>query len=269
MNQAVVIPEEKKLQAFNDDLRKPKVTFGRCAIMGEWGKVAAIDLGDISINVPDIEEGVVYDEATKEVTFTKAKPVVFQNQALFSKQGLEKLMTYIDSQDNPIPAVTPELVYKWQVTYTDGSALSQFNTNPENGKDEEINANQIDFERIAQLSVVSNFPAVPRAEGLPTFTFVKETGQIYCNGGLFDLMFDGEYRPDSEVIYARKVNMTFGSGMIPGSLDRQITNAYTSVLQLLGWKVGGLHGKGPGCIIAIDERGNWRPYEYIEEQKNK
>lgn len=265
IEKAVDIPEDKKLQAFRDDLREPKVTFGRCAITGEWGKVAAIDLGDISIDVPDIEEGVVYDEATKQVNFTKAKPVVFQNQALFSKEGLEKLIAYIDSQDNPIPVTTPELVYKWQVTYSDGSALSQFRTSVESGEDEEINSNQIDFGRIAQVSIVSNFPAVGRAEGLPTFTFVKETGQIYCNGGLFDLMFDGEYRPDSEVIYARKVNMTFGSGMVPGSLDRQIMNVHTSVLQLLGWKVGGLHGEGPGCIIAIDERGNWRPYEYIEK----
>lgn len=264
IEKAVDIPEDKKLQAFRDDLREPKVTFGRCAITGEWGKVAAIDLGDISIDVPDIEEGVVFDETTREVTFTKAKPVVFQNQALFSKQGLEKLMAYVDSQDNPIPAVTPELVYKWQVTYSDGSALSQFRTNVESGEDEEVNSDQIDFERIAQMSIVPNFPAVAGAEGLPTFTFVKETGQIYRNGSLFDLMFDGEYHPDSTVIYARKVNMTFGSAMKQASLDRQIMNVHTSVLQLLGWKVGGLHGEGPGCIIAIDERGNWRPYQYIE-----
>ncbi len=260
----VEIPEDAKLQAFRDDLREPKVTFGRCAITGEWGKVAAIDLGDISINVPNIDDGVLYDSETKAVTFTKARPVIFQNQALLSKAGLEKLIAYLDDQTNPIPSVTPELVYKWQVTYTDGSALSQFKTRPETGEDEEINSREIDFTRIAQLSVVPNFPAIPRAEGLPTYTFVQQTGQIYRNGEVLDLMFDSDYKSDATVIYARKVNITFGSGMIPNSLDRNIVAAHTSVLQLIGWKVGGLHGDGPGCIIAIDERGNWRPYEYIE-----
>jgi hypothetical protein len=261
----VEIPEEKKLQAFRDDLREPKVTFGRCAITGEWGKVAAIDLGDISINVPNIEDGVLYDTETQAVTFTKARPVIFQNQALLSKAGLEKLIAYMDDQNNPIPAVTPELIYRWQVTYTDGTALSQFRTIPGTNDDEEIISSEIDFTRIAQMSVIPNFPSIPRAEGLPTYTFVRETGQIYRSGELLDLLFDNNYIPDSEVIYARKVNITFGSGMVPNSLDRNIVAAHTSVLQLLGWKVGGLHGPGPGCIIAIDERGNWRPYEYIEE----
>jgi len=260
----VEIPEDKKLQAFCDDLRQPKVTFGRCAITGEWGKVAAIDLGDISINVPNIEDGVLYDPDTKEVTFTKARPVIFQNQALISRTGLEKLIAYLDDQTNPIPSVTPELVYKWQVTYTDGSALSQFRTKVGTNDEEEVISSEIDFPRIAQLSVVPNFPAVPRAEGLPTYTFVRETGQVYRNGEVLDLMFDAVYPAEIDIIYARKVNITFGSGMAPNSLDRNIVAAHTSVLQLLGWKVGGLHGDGPGCIIAIDERGNWRPYEYIE-----
>jgi hypothetical protein len=262
----VEIPEStKSLQAFRDDLREPKVTFGRCCITGEWGKVSAIDLGDISIDMPDIENGVQYDAESKAVAFTKAKPVVFHNQALFSRGGLEKLMAYMDSQDNPIPAVTPELAYKWQVNYTDGSALSQFQVNPGTDEFEEVNSAEIDHARVGQLSIVANFPAVERSEGLPTFTFVKESGKFYKNGEEIDTMFDHDYRPDSEVIYARKVNATFGSSMQVGSLDRNIMSAHISVLQLMGWKVGGLHGEGPGCIIAVDDRGHWRPYEYIED----
>ena len=256
-------PEETgTLQAFRDDLREPKVTFGRCCITGEWGKVAAIDLGDISIDMPDTENGVEYTDG--HVQFTKARPQVFNNQALFSRNGLLKLMAYIDSQENPIPSVTPELVYKWQVTYTDGSALSQFIVNPETFLEEEINSANIEHSRISQLSVVSNYPSVERAEGLATYTFVKESGKFYRNGVELDTMYDNDYQPDSEVIYARKVNMTFGSAMITNSLDRGIQTVHTAVLQLMGWKVGGLHGDGPGCIIAVDERGHWRPYEYLE-----
>lgn len=250
------------LQSFRDDLRQPGVVFGRCCITGEWGKVAAIDLGDLSVDMPDVENGVSYEDGV--VTFSKAKPIVFQNQATFSKAGLEMLMAYLDSQDNPIPAVTPELVYKWQVSYTDGSALAQFQVNPDTYEEQEINSKEIDHSRVAQLSIVPNFPNVARSEGMPTYTFVSDSGKFYKNGEEIDNMFDAGYVPGAEVIYARKVNMTFGSVMQSASLDRSIQAAHTSVLQLMGWKVGGLHGDGPGCIIGIDERGQWRPYEYIE-----
>jgi hypothetical protein len=212
--------------------------------------------------MPDIENGVEYDDGL--VTFTKAKPLVLHNQALFSRDGLLKLMSFMDSEENPIPAVTPELAYKWQVTYADGSALTQFIVNPDTFLEEEVNSSNIDHSRISQLSVIANYPSVERAENLPTYTFVKESGKFFRAGIAIDTMYDSEYQPDSEVIYARKVNMTFGSGMITNSLDRSIQTVHTAVLQLMGWKVGGLHGQGPGCIIAVDERGHWRPYEYIE-----
>lgn len=227
------------LRAFRDDLREPKVSFGRCCITGEWGKVVAIDLGDISINTSD--EG----------------PKVFNNQALFSKVGLEKLINYMDSQDNPIPTVTPELVYKWQVSYVDGSAISQFRINPETMEEEETCSKEINFSQVAQFSIV------PRKEGLPTYTFVKETGKIYKNGVELDLNYKAPYIADSEIVYARKVNIVFGSVVQQNSLDRNIQASHSSVLQLIGWKAGGLHGSGPGCIIAIDERGHWRPYQYL------
>ena len=254
--------DTQTLQAFRDDLREPKVTFGRCCITGEWGKVIAVDLGDISIVTPDTDNGVEYDEKTKEVTFTIAKPKMFSNQATFSKEGLEKLISYMDSQENPIPSVTPELVYMWQVTYTDGSGLAQFGVDPTTFEVKEINSSCIDHSRIAQLSIVSN-PDVEKSEGKPTYTFVKDTGKFYMSGKELDTMFNAEYIKDSEVIYARKVNMTFGSAMITNSLDRGIQTVHSSVLQLMGWKIGGLQGQGPGCIIAIDERGHWRPYEYL------
>lgn len=251
----------KTLQAFRDDLREPKVTFGRCCVTGEWGKVIAVDLGDISIIAPDIENGVEYNDG--KVTFTKAKPKVFSNQATFSRDGLEKLMSYMDSQENPIPAVTPELVYMWQVTYPDGTGRAQFETNPLTFEQYENNSSVIDHSKIVQLSIIPNRDE-PKAAELPTFTFVKDTGKFFKSGEELDTMFDTEYTKDSEVIYARKVNMTFGSAMITNSLDRGIQTVHSSVLQLMGWKVGGLQGAGPGCIIAVDERGQWRPYEYIE-----
>lgn len=246
------------LQAFRDDLREPKVTFGRCCVTGEWGKVIAVDLGDISILTPDTENGVEYSES--KVTFTKSKPKLFSNQATFSRDGLEKLMAYMDSQENPIPAVTPELIYMWQVTYLDGTGLAQFATNPETFEVFENTSSLIDHSKIDQLSIVSRIDP-----DKPTYTFVRLTGKFFRAGIEVDTMFKGEYTLDAEVIYARKVNMTFGSAMITNSLDRGIQTVHSSVLQLMGWKVGGLQGSGPGCIIAVDERGQWRPYEYIEE----
>jgi hypothetical protein len=250
------------VEPFRDDLREPKVLFGRCCITGEWGKVIGIDLGDISLEAPDTENGVLFENG--KVTFTKANPIILNSQATFSRDGLEKLMAYLDSQDNPIPSITPELVYKWHVLYTNGAGISQFVSDQNTYETVEIPSGDIDFSRLRQISVVPNFPAVARAQGLPTFSFVKEKGTFYQGGQELDVMFNGEYDPESSVVYARKVNITFGSQMEPNGLDRNITGAYTSVLQLLGWKVGGLTGPGPGCIIAIDERGHWRPYEYSE-----
>jgi hypothetical protein len=246
-----------KLVAFRDDLRQPKVVFGRCCLTGEWGKCVALDLGDISIQTPDTERGVEVDPESGEVKFKYWKPVVFENQATFSESGLKKLLDFMASQDNPIPGICPDLVYKWQAQFTDGSVMSQFVAAPD-GTETEIRSTDIPFDRVAQFSVV---PRYVNEESLPTFTLVKETGKIFKAGEEIDLMYDGEYLPDSDVVYARKVTHTWGSQMRSG-LDREITNTHTTVLQLLGWKVGGLKGPGPGLIIAIDERGNWRPWEY-------
>ena len=210
----------------------------------------------MSIQVPDTERGVKQDPETGEIRFEYWKPVVFQNQATFSEAGLKKLLDYMASQENPIPGICPDLVYKWQASYTDGTVLSQFQTAVD-GTENEIVSTEIAFDRVAQFSVV---PRYVTEESLPTYTLVKETGKIFKAGVELDLMYEGEYRPDSDVIYARKITHTWGS-QIQG-LSRDITNTHTTVLQLLGWKIGGLKGPGPGLIIAIDERGNWRPWEY-------
>jgi hypothetical protein len=248
--------DTENLTPFRDDLRQPKVVFGRCCLTGEWGKCIALDLGDVSIQMPEIERGVELDPETNEVKFNFWKPLVFQNQATFSERGLQLLSDYLASQDSPIPGVTPILFYAWQVMYNDGSALGQFVADLENpGEEIEINSNEIDFDRVTQISLV------PRhTTELPTYTLDKATGKIFRAGEEIDLMYEGVYNPDSSIVYARKVTHTWGSQVF--NLDREITNTHTTVLQLMGWKVGGLKGPGPGLIIAVDDRGNWRPWEY-------
>lgn len=245
--------DTESLTEFRDDLRQPKVVFGRCCLTGEWGKCIALDLGDMSVQMPDIEHGVELDPETKEVTFNFWKPVVFQNQATFSERGLQLLSAYLASQDSPIPGITPILLYAWNVLYNDGSALGQFTTVDD--EEVETNSKDIDFDRVVQLSIVPR-----QATDLPTYTLDKATGKIFRAGEEIDPMYEGEYVPESTIVYARKVTHTWGSQVV--NLDREITNTHTTVLQLMGWKVGGLKGPGPGMIIAVDDRGNWRPYEY-------
>jgi hypothetical protein len=206
--------------------------------------------------MPDTEKGIELVDG--EVKFSLWKPLLYKNQATFSEPGLRMLLDYMASQDTPIPGITPVLVYQWQVTYTDGSGLSQFFTNPETGEEDETSSAAIDMSRVAQISLV------PRhTTDLPTYTLVKETGKIYKAGEEIDLMYEGAYDSESTIAYARKVIHTWGSQMATNGLDREITNTHTTVLQLLGWKTGGLTGPGPGVIIAVDDRGQWRPWEYI------
>jgi hypothetical protein len=245
-------------------LTETHVTFGRCCITGEWGKCLALDLGDIAISAPDTTKGVNYNPDTGEVTFTVWKPVVFASQALFSEKGFETLLEFIRNQENPVPKVTPILVYQWRVLYTDGSTLSQFQVNPETGFEEETNSGKIDYSRLVQMSLVPRNDTV-----LPTYTFVRESGKFFKNGEELDVAFDGPYIPHAEVVYGRKVTTTWSSGMEGQTLDRNILNVHAGVVQLLGWKIGGLPAtiqqtNDPGCVIGIDERGNFRPWHYVE-----
>lgn len=245
--------DTENLTPFRDDLRQPKVVFGRCCLTGEWGKCIALDLGDMSIQMPDIERGAELVDG--EIKFNFWKPLVFQNQATFSERGLQLLSAYLASQDSPIPGITPILLYAWQVMYNDGSALGQFSIVDD--EEVEANSNQIAFDRVVQISLVPRGPA----NDLPTYTLDKATGKIFKAGEEIDPMYEGQYIPASDIVYARKVTHTWGSQVV--ELDREITNTHTTVLQLVGWKVGGLKGPGPGLIIAVDDRGNWRPWEYI------
>lgn len=264
--QLVTENEADKLVSFRDDLRLPKVVFGRCAITGEWGKCVTLDLGDICFQAPDTERGVEYDPETGKVNFTIWRPAVFNNQLTVSELGLKRLLEYAESQENPIPGVTPDLVYQWQVSYKNGSALTQFRMDEDS--EVEVNSQDINFGEVSQFSIIPRFPG----GSLPTFTFVKESGKFFCDGASIDTMYEGDYFLESELIYCRKVAHTWGSSVGPSGLDRQISNVHTTVLQIFGWRVGGFQAFSqkldtPGCIIAVDERGNWRPYDYTFEHR--
>ena len=220
--------------------------FGRCCVTGEWGKCIALDLGDMSIQTPDTERGVIQDIDTGKVTFTCWQPTIIHSQVTVSEDGLTKMLEFMKSQPNPIPPVNPELVYMWHVLYKDGTPLQQFS---EEGETRYADIN---------LANVTYFSVLPRVPGLPMYVFEKVTGKIYKDGIDLDLGYGGLYIPESTIFYGRAINHTWGSPE-QVSLDREITNACTTVLQLLGWKVDG----GPCCIIAIDARGNWRPYDYV------
>lgn len=248
-------PKETAIQPWQDNIRPPEVAFGRCALTGQWGKVVQVDLGDISIEAPNPSSAHMVNG---EIQFSEWRPVVYSNQMTVSREGLAALLSYMDSQDNPIPAISPDLVYAWQVTYRDGDALKQYQHEGES--EVEVNSNQINLPEVSQLSIVSHYDTVR----LPTYTFVKETGNIYRDGELLDLMYDGEYDPEADLIYARKVHHTWGSQMVVNTMNRSITNALTTVKQLMGWKQGGLAGTGRSCIISVDEQGQWTPWEYKE-----
>lgn len=250
----------QKLAAFKDDLRAPKVVFGRCALTGNWGKCIALDFGDICMQTPDTERGVETGPDGK-LKFTVWKPAVFANQITVSGPGLEMLLDFYNSQENPIPGLTPDLVYMWSVLYEDGRGLAQFCFNADGVLQEHTSAD-IDISRVNQMQIVSR-----KDPSLPPYIFLKETGKFYKDGKPLDTMYDGEYVQGAEIVYCRKVAHTWGSGMGSNGLDRDISNACTSVLQIFGWKVGGLQAlvenqDTPGCLIAVDERGNWRPYAY-------
>lgn len=130
---------------------------------------------------------------------------------------------------------TPTLVYQWMVTYKDGTGFSQFEDEIEN------NSRDINYDEVAQVNVLPQFSGM-----LPGFTFVRETGKFFKAGEEIDPEYPNEYPgPEAPFYYARKVTHTWGDF------------THTTVLQLLGWKT-----ETQRCIIAIDERGNWRPWQY-------
>lgn len=239
---------------FRDDLRQPHVEWGRCGITGEWAPVVAVDLGDLSIEAPQVDKGVEYDPETKEVIFTCWRPVRFNTQVAISKRGLEMLLNYMENQDVPVPSVTPHLVYGWEVMYRTGDALRQFEFDATDCKEIERHSGDIDWPNVQQMSIV------PREGDLPTYTYVA-TSKRFWRGGediTAELDFDGEFPEDATPYYARKVTHTFGSVIKADSMERDVTCVSSTVLQLLGWE----HTDGRRCIISIDVRGNWRPWSF-------
>lgn len=247
---------------FRDDLRPPQIVFGRCNVTGEMGKCVALDLGDISIECPDYTRGVTVDDEGN-VNFSIWKPKVFQQQLTVSEDGLRKLLEWAEGKDVPIPTVTPYLAYAWQIMYKDGSRLSQFYHNQETGEEEETNTRVVDWGNVALIELVSHYPT---EVVLPRYTFVVETGKFYKEDAELDLGYSDPFLPDSTPFYARKVVHTFGSVMVKRSLNREVNVQKSTVLQLLGWRVGGTEaGATPCCIIAIDDMGTWRPWKYQNE----
>ena len=251
-----IVQRSDKLVAWRDDRRDPEVTFGRCALTGEFGSVIALDLGDISIEAPDTSKGVTLGE-DGSARFDHWRPVLFHNTATFGERGLEMLLDYLRNSDSPIPAITPDLQYGWQVYYKDGSGLSQFEI--VDGEPVEVNSKEINKSEIAQLSLTGHYDPA-----MPVYTFVKETGKFYKNGTEIDTGYDGSYDQSYETIYARSTSHHYGSVTLTAG-RRSISNAHTVVLYLIGWKENGLTATdGKAHVIAVDERGQWRGWEFRE-----
>jgi hypothetical protein len=257
------IPEAQKLVAFRDDLRQPSVEFGRCIITGNYGKVVTLDLGDIAIDTPNPESARLNEEG--KVVFDSWRPVIFGNMATISPDGLQLLLNYLNSQDNPIPSITPLLRYMWRILYKGGGAISQFEIDPHTGVEIEHTTSDIDFSSISEISLTPHYP--DDNEILPVFIFSSESGKIYYQGKPLDTEYKGaSFDPlKHQIIYARKVTHTFGSFKNPTGV-RGVSSVNSNVLQLLGWMEGGIIGMNDpsceGCVIAIDERGSWRPWVY-------
>lgn len=251
--------------SFRSDLRKPEVAFGRCAITGEWGKVVCVDLGNLSIEAPNTEKGVVYDPNTKQVNFTVWNPVVFEQQLSLSRNGLQMLMDFLDNEESPIPAITPDSVYQWTAMHTDGSVISQFFYDENTGEEREQHSGVIRMNDLYELRLL---PHGVDHSVLPQYTYVPSSNKFFRNGVEIDVMYDAERPAEAQTVYCRHNTITMGSVLKPGSLSRALQLGHITVLQCIGWCVGGLDAlsdpNAKKCLICVDERGNWRPWKYTE-----
>lgn len=258
-NGELSMPEsaDSGLVPFQDSRRQPEITFGRCAVTGQFGKVVGIDLGDISIESPDTSRGVSIDPDSGAVRFAYWTPTLFHNTLTLSEQGLQRLLAFTQNAENPIPTIEPVLQYAWQVLYTDGSAYPQFEFNSD-GSEKENLSRDIDMSRLAQLSLVPHFDV-----SLPTYTFVKDTGKFYKGGEEIDTGYEGEvYDHTFETMNARQVSHHFGS-TVSGIGRRSISCADTVIIYLLGWKQNGISASdGLAHVIGVSEDGKWRSWEY-------
>lgn len=265
-----ITAERPILQEFRDDLKSPEIQFGRCAVTGEWGKVVAIDLGALAFEHPDFDNGVEYDPDTKEVTFTKWRPIVHQSQVSLSEGGLEKVLSWMRNQASPVPSVTPNLVYQWLVRYEDGHILSQFCHDPETEGEIEHTSREIDYSRnVIQCEIL---PRDVSDTDLPKYALDLREGTFFKDGVCInaEIDYEGIFDPEQhKLVYMRKVMATFGSRIRPKSMARDIALATSAVNQLLGWSMDGKGGflreneELPCCVISIDDYGMWRAYRQV------
>lgn len=239
---------------FREDLRQPKAMFGRCGITGEWAQCIAVDLGDVSIPYPDMEKAQ-FDTAFKRVTFPELIYKSLQIQLMVSKKGLEILSSMLEHQSkNSGVTVTPKLVYQWSVYYNDGETLNQFTE--EDDILIEHTLRDIDFDRVTAIELN------PLIADLPTYKFNLATGEIRKNDELLDFTYT-KHTPflpgETEIVLCRQNTILFGSTQ--EDLERDVEVSNVSTLYLLGWRVGGISAEaGKGLVIAVDERGYWRPF---------
>jgi hypothetical protein len=257
-------PRENAEVSFLKGIREPEVAFGRCALTGEWGPVVNLDMGNVFIETPNTDKGVLYDERTKEVTFTAWKPLPIERQIAVSRQGLQFLMHMMDGAESPIPAITPESIYQWAVMYKDGNVISQFFYD-DAFKEQEQNSGVIVWPEVHELRLL---PHHADNETLPQYTYVPDTNKFYRNGSEIDPMYVGQRPEGADIIYCRFNTITMGSTLKPGSMVRALSLGHVTVYQCVGWCVGGLAALGDNtakkCVICVDERGNWRPWRYTE-----
>lgn len=254
-----VEPREDIQPGIRPDLRLPSVSFGRCVITGEWGKVVNLDPGDMVIKCPVLDNDKIdYDPVTGQVNFREYEDKYIQTNISVSEEGLRQLLAFAESEENPIPTLSHNSTYMWSVMYTDSGGLRQFGYD-DNQQEIEFQYSDIDLARVAQFSVV------PRLDPtLPSFTFVKDSGKFYKNGVEVDTEYDGEYDPTANLFYARKVTHTTASALSVDGLTREIKSVHTSVLQLIGWHQGprdtveNQTSTERGFVLAIDERGSSR-----------
>jgi len=247
-------PPSEQITGFRRDLRTPKVNFGRCGITGEWGKVIAVDLGDMVVQAPGYYRDGVWHEP-ELVTYT--------NTVTLSKDGLRLLGDALDGSDNPIPAYVPDLKYQWEVAYMDGSAERQFFYS-EDGEEEE---RAFPLGRAAEIKQVSLIDRIGLPNGLPTFTANITEGRFFRNGEEISTGYTGELHPGRTALSVRKSSILFGSQM-EGTGERNIGMLHASILYVIGWKNGDWGNTNGSCnLIAVDERGAWRPYDQITPEQ--
>lgn len=249
-------------------LRQPKIEFGRCAITGQFGKCVAVDLGNITVDEPNPDAGYYIDDKGK-VMPNAFRPAIFASQVTLSVEGLSRLAVYLGIAESPIPGITPAEIYQWEIQFKNGTTIRQFyhEGTEEKRNTEDLNCD-IDWGQALSLTIRPH----NQPEGsLPFYSYSVHSGDFFRNGvAITDLDYEVTDNDPTTftIVYFKKVHHTFGTGVLPGSMERQFTGCHSTMLQVFGWADGGLAAvldpdcTKSCCLIGIDERGEWRPYLY-------